>query len=389
MATPFEESPGRTGMAGQMRRLVYELRTEGGGPAREATAIGLGTYIGCSPFYGFHLLICIAAGWMFRLNRLKLYVAANISNPLVAPFLILSELETGALIRRGEIHPLTMAAVRQMDPWHFGADVLVGSVVVGAALGLCAGLATYFLTRSGDDDRFYTDLVRRASDRFVTSSITAWEFARGKLRGDPIYRALLTPGVLPGGGSLVDVGCGSGLTLALLAEAAAVWREGSWPAGVPAPPVFANLLGIEKRPRVARLAQRALGASAVIIGGDARDHAPPDCHVVLFFDVLHMMPRSDQERLVASMADVLRPDGVILVREADAAAGRRFRAVRAGNRVKAILFGHWRQRFDFRTAAEWTACFERLGFVVERCAAGEGTPFGNTLFVLRRPRDTP
>jgi len=29
-----------------------------------------------------------------------------------------------------------------------------------------------------------TEIIRRASDRYVGASITAWEFARGKLRGD-------------------------------------------------------------------------------------------------------------------------------------------------------------------------------------------------------------
>ena len=75
--------------AGQMRRLMRDLRTEASGPGREAVAVGLGVFIGCLPFYGFHLLMCLAAGWLLRLNRLKLYVAANISNPLMAPLLIL------------------------------------------------------------------------------------------------------------------------------------------------------------------------------------------------------------------------------------------------------------------------------------------------------------
>ena len=69
----------------RLRRLVYGLRTEGGGRRREAAAIGVGVFIGCSPFYGFHLILCIAVSTLFRLNRLKTYLAANISIPLVAP----------------------------------------------------------------------------------------------------------------------------------------------------------------------------------------------------------------------------------------------------------------------------------------------------------------
>ena len=70
------------------------------------------------------------------------------------------------------------------------------------------------------------------------------------------------------------------------------------------------------------------------------------------------------------------------MREADAAAGWRFEAVRAGNRAKALAFGYWRQPFHFRTAAEWSALFERLGFHVVRQGSGAGTPFANVLFLL-------
>jgi uncharacterized protein (DUF2062 family)/SAM-dependent methyltransferase len=370
-----------------MRRLVRDLRTEGSGPGRDAVAVGLGVFIGSLPFYGFHLLICIAAGSLLRLNRVKLYLAANISNPLMAPFLILAELQTGSIVRRGELRPLTLEAVKQIDPWSLGADILIGAVIVGALLGAALGSATWALTRDQGEDPIFAALVRRASDRFVAGSITAWEFARGKLRGDPLYRTVLLGRVLPAGasdGTLVDVGCGSGLMLALFAEAAACWREGQWPSDRPAPPVFSQLVGIELRGRVARLARRALGDAATIIEEDARHTPPMRCDAILFFDVLHMISFQDQEQLIAAMTAQLTPSGVILVREADASAGWRFRAVRAGNWIKAIAFGRWRESFHYRTASEWRQLFERFGFGVARRDAGEGTPFANELFVLTR-----
>jgi hypothetical protein len=133
---------------------------------------------------------------------------------------------------------------------------------------------------------------------------------------------------------------------------------------------------------VARLAQSALGGEATIVAGDARTATPEACHAMLFFDVLQMMPHADQERLLASIGPRLAPAAVVLVREADASAGWRFRAVHVGNTLKAIAFGQWGQRFYFRTSAEWVALFERLGFVVTRRTMGDGTPFANVLFCL-------
>lgn len=382
MLLPADSERSRLAVASHLRHAVWELRTEGGGPAREAVAIGIGVLIGCSPLYGLHLLICWVAGWCLRLNRLKMYLAANISNPFVAPFLLLAELQSGAWLRRREWHALTLDTVRQIDPWSFGADLIVGSLLVGAVLGAATGVSTYLLSRSGPNDPLFAALVRRAADRYATTSITAWEFARGKLKGDPLYRAVLLSTDLPSGGTLVDVGCGQGLMLALLAEAARSRSSGTWPASWPEPPRFDRLVGIETRPRIARLAGRALHPDAVIIAGDAREHMPQGCRAVLFFDVLHMLPASDQERLLAKTAAALDPGGMILVREVDAAAGWRFTAVRVGNTLKAAITGNWRQRFRFRTMAEWTACFQTLGLEVRTRTAGEGTPFGNVLFVL-------
>jgi uncharacterized protein (DUF2062 family)/SAM-dependent methyltransferase len=379
---------GSAAIAGHMRRLVQELRTEAGGAGREATAIGVGVFIGSLPFFGFHLVMCLAAGWLLRLNRLKLYMAANISNPLMAPLLIFTEVQAGALARRGQLMPLTLDAVRQIDPWTFGGDLLLGSVIVGAALGVTLGGATWLLTRGSRGPAWFAGLADRASDRFAPVSITAWEFARAKLRSDPLYHTVLTSGALASGSLLVDVGCGSGLTLALLAESAEAHRERRWPRDVPPPPEFQRLVGIELRPRVARIAQRALGSAATILAGDAvRVAAGESCDAVLFFDVLQMIPYDEQERLLASMRDRLTRGGVMLVREADAAAGWRFAAVRAGNRLKALVVGRWRQRFYFRPVEEWKALFDRLDLAVVMRGAGDGTPFANVLFALR-PKDS-
>jgi uncharacterized protein (DUF2062 family)/SAM-dependent methyltransferase len=367
----------------RLRQTFYDLRLEGEGRGREAAALGLGLFIGCTPFYGFHLLLCWLAGWLLRLNRLKLYLAANISNPLFSPFLIFAELQTGAWARRHDLHDLTLQTLRTTSPWTFGADILIGSAIVGAALGLSVAAATLATGGMRRDDPALALLWHRASDPYLTAGIMPWEFARGKLRGDPVYRALLRPGVMTSGAALVDLGCGTGLTFSMLREAARLRAD-----GVAIPPVapFGRCIGVELRQRAARIARQALGTTVEIVAGDARTFALPASSTILLLDVLHMMSRSDQEALLGRAAAALEPGGAVIIREADAAAGARFFMVRAGNRLKALVTGNWRQRFAFRSHEDWTALLQRLGLRVEAQQAGQGTPFANLLVIGRRPR---
>jgi len=364
----------------RLRRTFYDLRTEGSGAGREAAAIGAGVFIGCSPFYGFHFLLCWAVGSLFALNRLQMYLAANISNPMLSPFLIFSEVQTGAWIRRGAFYRLTVDAIRTADAWAFGLDLLTGAAVVGAALGAAAAAGTYFTLRTPSGDSLFASLVRKASDRYIGTSITAWEFARGKLRGDPVYRQTLFGGVLPSGRTLVDIGCGQGLMLALLAEGRRILATGEWPDDCQSPPQFTRMVGVEHRRRVARLASHALAGEADIVEADARTFFSDRCSAVLLFDVLQMMPAAQQEELIAAMGAALEPEGVMLVREADASGGWRFALVRVGNRLKALVSGNWRQPFHFRTRNEWLACFSGLGLDAQVCSKEETTPFANVLF---------
>jgi uncharacterized protein (DUF2062 family) len=366
------------------RRLFTDLRLEGAGRTREAVAMGIGAFIGCLPFYGFHLLMVVVVGRLLRLNRLKMYVAANVSNPFFAPALILAELQTGAWVRRNDLHAFTLDTVRNVDPWVFAGDLLIGSVIVGVIVGGLIAAATFSVVGASPVLPAYVEQVfAAAADRYLDKSVTAWEFARGKLRRDPVYRAALEE-LGTARGTLIDIGCGQGLMLAVLVEARLSAARGDWPADAPLPR-FERLIGIESRGRVAGLASRALAGAAEIVEAAAPAGLPGACSAVLLFDVLHLCPVADQVEILHEVFDRLPADGVVLVREVDAAAGRGFHAVRIGNRIKALAVGRWRQRFHFRTAAAWRAVFEEIRFVVETRPMGEGTPFANVLFRLTKP----
>ena len=370
--------PGRR----RLSQLLHTLYTEADSPPRQAAAVALGLFIGCSPFYGFHLLLAVLLGSLFRLNRLKVYVAANISNPLVAPFLLAAELQVGAWARGRSLYwPTTLDGV---SVWGVTLDLLVGSIIVGGIFGIVGGAFTYTIVTRRAFPRTVATLVEEASERYLRSGFRSWQFARGKLRYDPMYLEILKQGLLPGGGTLVDCGCGQGVMLALLAAAKKLHERHIWPPGWPAPPSTLTLTGIEDRPRSTRQARLALGDEATILEGDLRRVAIPRCDVALLLDVVHLMPEPDQDDLLVGVRGALNPGGLVILREADASGGWRFRAVQTVNWLVRAVQGQWRRRFYFRTATEWCQHLTQMGFEVSIQPMNRGTPFANVLLYARR-----
>jgi SAM-dependent methyltransferase len=191
-----------------------------------------------------------------------------------------------------------------------------------------------------------------------------------------LYRAVIEGDLLPREGTLLDLGCGGGLMLAVLASAR-VLQTSSTSSSM-------RLVGMETRMKAAAVARRALAGDAEIVTDDVRHRPLPSARAVLLFDVLSMMRAADQDALLAAVLAALEPGGVLLVREADAGAGGRFHTVNLGNRLKAWASGRSARDFQFRTLADWRRWLEQAGFAVEVRPMGMGTPFGNVLLVARR-----
>lgn len=213
-------------------------------------------------------------------------------------------------------------------------------------------------------DAIVAALRRRYHDTGISSRMTVVS----KFAADPVYRALLAPGFLPDHGTVVDLGCGRGILLAAIAES----RRGL------------ALRGIEIRPGDAAIARHALGADAVIETADLSRAPIPACDVAAILDVLHYLDPAAQDDLLARTAAALRPGGMVVVREADAAAGLRFQAVRWSETIAAALRGDRGRRFHFRSAGDWCRALESQGLVAEVRPMGGGTPFANVLVTGRK-----
>ncbi len=227
-------------------------------------------------------------------------------------------------------------------------------------------------------------LFEAATRPFAGAGKPAWYFSRGKLRHDPVYFALLEHGLLPDEGRLFDLGCGAGILLALLNAARTEYRSGRWPADLPAPPLQLEMHGIELRADRVSTARTVLGDAANVISGDICDVALSACSAVVAVDVLFYLPEAAQRQVLEGVAAALRCGGVLLLREADAAAGVAFRMTKSAERVANAWRGNPWKRLYYRSAAQWVRLLEELGFGVNTQPMSEGTPFSNMLFVAQR-----
>lgn len=226
----------------------------------------------------------------------------------------------------------------------------------------------------------FDTLVNDAILPYLGAGRYEYEFAKGKLRHDPVFRALLQRGLIPDGGLLLDLGCGLGVLPALLSEARKRYSAGQWPGDWPAPPQNLELHGIELHAKKAAAAQQALQGRATIRQGDIRTAELPACSVAIILDVLLYLNADEQLPTLQRVAKALHPGGMLLMREGDATGGMRFFITRFSEQLCCLLRGQGWRNLSFRPASEWMKLLQDMGFSVEALPMSEGTPFCNVLF---------
>ncbi len=233
-------------------------------------------------------------------------------------------------------------------------------------------------------DPLHKALLDEAARPYHAANPFVRQFALGKLRHDPVFSALLMHGCLPDRGTLLDLGCGQGLLLALLVAARDQFSRGQWPQGWPPPPLNLALQGIELDPDRTLAAQRALANRARVTQQDIRDAVFPPCSGAVLLDVLMYLEEHDQLRVLEKVAGALEPGGLLVLREADASADFAFRVTRWCERMLEILRGRLRTRLHYRGAVQWAGLLETLGFSVTAEPMSAGTPFANVLFLCKK-----
>jgi predicted LPLAT superfamily acyltransferase/glycosyltransferase involved in cell wall biosynthesis len=117
--------------------VIISLLKTGRSPFDSALSLGLGVAVGCTPFFGFHTMIVAALSFIFRLNAIYLFLGTQISAPPLVPILMMISVKIGHILHVNSAHTAL----------GFSINWLVGSLILGGALGFISGLATYWLLR--------------------------------------------------------------------------------------------------------------------------------------------------------------------------------------------------------------------------------------------------
>jgi SAM-dependent methyltransferase len=201
---------------------------------------------------------------------------------------------------------------------------------------------------------------------------------------DPVFRHLLSVGLIRPGAHVLDIGCGQGLLASLLRSAGRAAELRRWPDDWAAAPRGSRYTGIEMMPRDVARAQAALGDAGHFLCGDMRRVPFPACDVVVILDVLHYIDIGEQDQVLARVRDALRPGGRLLLRVGDADATRGFVISQWVDRLVTWVRGHRVPPTYGRPLAAWIAQLQALGFCVQPRPMSEGTPFANVLLIADR-----
>ena len=171
---------------------------------------------------------------------------------------------------------------------------------------------------------------------------------------------------------ILDVGCGVGL-LGFYLRARGCQR---------------TVMGIDRDARKIQRAHELAAASdshdLTFQVADARTTATNFCGDVVIFDVLHYLPRADQQDLLRRLAACVEPGGMLIIRDAPRDRCPRFWLTFLAEIFAQTIAWNVKAPLHFPSRAELGEPFPPKEFSSEARPLWGRTPFNNHLFIFRR-----
>lgn len=228
-------------------------------------------------------------------------------------------------------------------------------------------------------------LLDLASAPYKNAGYIRYQWVRGKLRGDPVFKTLLEHDIFPDNARVLDLGCGKGLLAAWLLAAEKIANDRAWHRGT-RPARNLNFFGVDLSDDDVQCGNRALTPvyreRVRLIAADIRTVALQKADAVVLLDVLHYLPHTDQEKLLDEIRAALDAGSVLLARVSDARSTLRALLTRFVDRCVLMARGFGAAPLFFRSLPDWIHSLEKRGFSVTAIPTSQSTA-ANVMLVAR------
>ncbi len=378
----IKEGDTKVGLRKRLQAIFRTLMTGHSKPLPLAAAVTLGIVIGCTPFFGLHLLLCVIFASLLRLNLFVTYLAANISIPPLAPFLAAGSIQIGHYLFHGRFLEFSFTSLEEIRT-RFFLYWLAGSGVLGCGLGFVAGSLVYFIARFSRAERLglkaelsvEIDSLFRAALPFGKFRA---HFIKGKLMHDPVYKIIMQK--VPMGRSFVDLGGGYGILACLYAlksmDRSPAVRVIDW-----------DEPKIEFGRCLAKSLKQNVDYILADIFSDLQAGNLDTSEIYALIDVLHYQPVSRQTAFLIQLGQRIPAGGYLLIRDID--ADLKIRTVITVLQERLSLFFSFTKatRIYPRSGTELSQQLQSMGFEVCEVPAWQRTPFANKLWIARKPNN--
>lgn len=185
-----------------------------------------------------------------------------------------------------------------------------------------------------------------------------------------VLRILILPykkinGIVPSGGTIVDIGCGNGALTHYLS--------------LKSPKRIIKGIDLSKKRITIALNSAKKKKNIEFIYGDATALKLPRVDCYLMVDVLHHIPFHGQEKLLKFLAKSLKDNSILIIKEVDKSNQISYIFSQS---VEKLLYPE--ERIYARGKKEWIKLFRSLGLTVELKSGTSYFPDSTKIFILSR-----
>ena len=113
----------------------------------KALSVGIGLFFGIVPVWGFQFALAILAAVFFKLNKVIVGLAAQISVPPMIPLIIYLSVRTGEYLLNEQVHLNFSHAITIKMAINIGRIYLVGATALSVASGVGGFGVTFLLLK--------------------------------------------------------------------------------------------------------------------------------------------------------------------------------------------------------------------------------------------------